>query len=109
MNSHLLDTADSNVIQPSVALEPSVQTLNTCASIVKGFPILSVNKKSFLMSLIDFDNRLCPILTPDKMSHLIAAISRIGNNVIRMELAIGEPCLTENTAGCKSSAKMGQF
>lgn len=80
MNSHFLDAADSNIIQSSVTLEPSVHTLNSRSPVIKGFPLLSLKKHSLLVSTINLDNRLSPILAFNKPSEFITTVSCIGNN-----------------------------
>jgi hypothetical protein len=98
MNRHFLNAADCNIIQSSVTFEPSVQTFNSSTPIVEGFPFLDLGEHSLFVSTVDLDNRLRFILPSDKASQLVTTIPRIGNDILGMELAICESCLSKNTA-----------
>ena len=97
MDSYLLHTANSNIIQSPVTFEPTEQALNGTASVIESLPFLSLNKQGFLMTLIDFNDWLRPVLPPYKPSQFVATIASIADNILRMEFTMCNSCLTKNT------------
>ena len=103
MNRNFLNTANSNVIQSPITFEPTEKTLNRASSIIDSLPFLCLIKQRFLMTWIYLNNWLCSVLAINKVPQLTATIASVTNNIFRMELAIGESRLAENSNNAKST------
>ncbi len=86
MNRDFVFTANSDIIQSSIAFQSSKNSLNRCPSIIESLPI-------------DLNDWYCSILSLGKPPQFTTTISCISNNIFRTEFAIGKSSLAQNTTG----------
>ena len=99
MNSHFTNAENSHVVQSPISLKSPKKAFNTASPVVDSFPFLGFREQSLLVGGIYLDDWLCPVLVFDNKSQFLTAIASVTNDIVRVESAIGESRLAENTGG----------
>ena len=97
MNSYFTDTANSDVVQSPIALEPRIQAFNTASPVVDFLKFLSFRPKSLslLVAWIYLDNRLGTVLAFYYLSQFFTTVTSITNDIFGVKFAIGKSRLAK--------------
>jgi hypothetical protein len=84
-----------------VAFETPVQPLNGGAAVVDGLPLRSFDSLGvgFLVTRIRVNDGFSPILPLNQMTEFITGVASVADDVVGMELAIGESSLSQQDRG----------